>query len=563
MRKNVTRALALAVSAVMLMTACGGGSTTSTTAAPAAPAATQAAETKAEETKPAETVSDTNKAVVNTAGEATTGTGEKADKDTLVYVINMEPTTLDPIGAAMSDNYTKMLSIQIYDQLLREKVGDRTTLEPVLCEGYEFSDDGLELTFEIKQGVKFHNGAEMTAEDVAFSINRALESPNVSGTAGMMKNAEVVDDTHVKVNMEYAYAPVLNLFVHTAFSILNKEYVEKCEADGTNMGRNPIGTGAYKFVSWQNGSNIKLTKNEEWHMGDVAIPNVEFSFMADATTGAIALEAGDCDVFYGVDSADLPRLRENPDVDVLSVQSSGYYFIACNTEAGALSDVRVRQAIAKAVNRQEIIDGGQDGVGWVTEVPITPGIFGYLEDFRAFEQDIEGAKALLAEAGYADGLTLSMKCPETSYYARPAQVIQEELRQVGITVELTPMERGAFTTDVTNRDYELIYNWVGAQFPDADTIVSLIFNKDLAHEGSTTNMALINDDKAQELWQAGRVALDPQERLDIYRELCELNKEQSWYIPILTSTNSICARSYVGGCYGHASCYYHVSDWSF
>ena len=509
------------------------------------------------------TESETNKAVITTEGtDVTAGTGN-SDKDSLVFVINAEPNTLEPGASSSSDSYSRICMIQVYDTLLREKIGDRTTLEPLLAENWEFENDGKTVLFTLKKDVKFQDGDVMTAEDVAFSLNRAIAQPNNLDISSMMVEAKVVDDTHVALDLEYAYSPVLNILVNPAFAIISKDYYEKCEAEGINFGRNPMGTGAYRFIEWQNGANIKYEAFDQWHGGEVAIKNLEIRFMGDVTTGAIALESGDCDLFYGVDSADLPRLRSNPELNVLSVQSSGFYFIALNSASGALADQKVRQAVSYAINRQEIIDGGQDGVGWVTECPITPGIFGYQEDFHANAQDIEKAKALLAEAGYANGLTIKMKTPESSYYSRPAQVIQEQLRQVGITVELSTMERGAFNNDVANRDYESIYFWVGASYPDADNIVYKLFNKEFANATGATNMANVVNDDADRIVKEARTTIDKDTRYKLYGELSQLNNDNAWYIPILTSTNTICARADVAGAYGNSAGFYYVSDLSY
>jgi len=560
MKRKCLAMVGLAVSAVLMLSACGG------TVAPksAATSAKTTAASSAAKTASGSGQASTNKAVVTTkAGERTTANGKYKDKDTLVFSINAEPTSLEPGASSSSDSYSRICMIQCYETLLREAPADRTKLEPLVAESWEFAQDGKSVTFKIADGIKFSNGDTLTAEDVAFSLNKEMKAPAVSNASGMMDSAEVVDANHVKLNLKYSYKPVLNVLCNPVFSIIDKAYYEKCQSDGTNFGRNPIGTGAYVMKNWQNGQSITYEANPNWHGGKAAIKNLEIRFMSDATTAAIALESGDTDVFYGVDSADLPRLRENKDVNVLSVQSSGFYFIALNSTKAPLDNVNVRKAIALAVNRQEIIDGGQDGVGWVTECPITPGIFGYQTDFKAEAQNIDKAKQLLKDAGYANGLTINMKTPENSYYARPAQVIQEELRQIGITVNLSTMERGAFNQDVSNRDYDSIYFWTGASYPDADDIVYKLFNSQYANTTSITNMANVKNDDADKIINQARSSLDDKERMTLYGQLSKLNDDNAWYIPILTSTNTLCARAEVGGAYGNSAGFYFASDWNY
>jgi len=560
MKKRILALIGLAVSASLLLSACGG---TVASKSASASAKTTSASSDAKSASGSGQAS-TNKAVVTTkTGERTTANGKASGKDTVVFVINSEPTSLEPGATSSSDSYSRICMIQCYETLLREAPADRTKLQPLIAESWEFAKDGKSVTFKIADGIKFSNGDALTADDVEYSLNKEIKMPAVSDIASMMENAQKVDANHVKLNLKYSYKPVLNVLCNPVFSIIDKAYYEKCQSDGTNFGRNPIGTGAYILKNWQNGQSITYEANPNWHGGKAAIKNLEVRFMADATTAAIALESGDCDVFYGVDSADLPRLRENKDVNVLSVQSSGFYFIALNTEKTPLDNVKVRKAVALAINRQEIIDGGQDGVGWVTECPITPGIFGYQKDFKAEAQNIDKAKSLLKEAGYEKGFTLDMKTPESSYYSRPAQVIQEELRQIGITVNLSTMERGAFNQDVSNRNYESIYFWIGASYPDADNIVYKLFNSEYADAKSVTNMANLKNDDADKLIKDARSSLDDNERIKLYGQLSKLNDDNAWYIPILTSTNTLCARAELGGAYGNSAAFYFASDWNY
>ena len=559
MKRKLSRTIAMMAAIALLATGCGGSGDSGSTSAEAEGGAS----TEAEETV-SETVSAENKAVITVeAGQRTVADGSKADSDTLIFALNSEPLSLEPGAGSASDPYTKMAILQIYEPLVREAPADRTTLQPLLAESWEFSEDGTELTFTLKEGVTFSNGAPLTAEDVAFSINKVLGMPSTEQYKTIIKDAEVIDDQHVKLNLHYAYKPVLNILCNQIFAIINKEYYEQCEADGTNFGRNPMGTGAYVFVDWINGDSINFEANPNWHGGEVSIPNLQMKFMTDVTTTAINLEAGEVDVFSGVDSADLPRLRENPDIYVLSVQSSGFYPLCFNMEVEPLDDIRVRKAIQLAINRQEIIDGGADGIGWVTEAPITPGIFGYPDDFHGEPQNIEKAKELLAEAGYADGLDLTLKVQETSYYSRPCQVIQEQLRQIGINIELLTMEAGALTQDLCNRDYELAYTWLNADYPDADSIVQKLFNSNQADAAAVTNLSRVKSEEVDALLEKAQRSLDDQERIDLYYQLAEMNEENAWYVPIYTSTNTLCTTTAVGGAYANSAQYYFASDWTF
>ena len=500
---------------------------------------------------------------INMIGYTTEANGKGADKDTVRFISIIEPTTLEPGGTSSGDDYYRVVATNLYETLVREAPTDRTVLQPMLAEEWEIAPDGLSVDFTIKSGVKFHNGTEMTTEDVAYSLNRAINLATNVDLTGMMDRAEAVDDSHVVLYLKYPYKPVVNILTNPNFAILSKAYVEQCEADGTNLGRNPMGTGAYQFVSWTNGANITMKAFDQWNGGDVAIENLIFVFISDSTTAGIALESGDAQLFYGADSADLPRMIQNPDVNVMSVQSSGFYFLTLNTEDEVLSDERVRKAIQMAINRQEVIDGGQDGLGWIAPVPITPGIIGYPDEFVTDPQDVEGAKALLAEAGYSDGLTIQLDCPEYNHYSRPVQVVQEQLRRIGINAELNIMEKGAFDTDLSNRNYQIAYTWIGASYPDADCIVYKLFHSDYANTTGQTNLANVVNDEADRLVEEARQSLDDDEREALYLQLCELNQEHAWYIPILQSTNTVVASAELGGVTGNSGSFYYVSDYTY
>lgn len=502
---------------------------------------------------------DGDKTVVGDESKVTEGTG--TDRDTLLFAIGNEPASLDP-GEYNGDTSPTCI-LQCYDQLVREKIGDRSTIEPMLAESWEFEDEGKKIVFKIKQGVKFHDGSEMTVEDVAYSLNRSMALPSYSEYAPMLDNAEVIDDTHVVLNMKKPYAPIINLLAMAGFSIMSEDYAKQCEEDEVLIGRNPMGTGPYIFQEWKGGSALTYVANPNYWDGEPPIKNLEMRIMGDATTAAISLEAGDIDVFWGVDSADLPRLRTNDDLSVLSVQSSGFYYLGMNTAAAPFDDEKVRKAAQFCMDRQEIIDGGADGVGWETHCMITPGYFGYQDDFIDSEQDFEKSKKLLADAGYPDGIDVVMVTPEESWYARPAQVVQEQLRQGGFNVEMEIMERGSFNDKVGARDFEMTYYAVWPSIPDADDCVYQLFHKDYATTKGSANIGNIIDDEVTALVEEGRELVDPDERHAVYRKLTELNSERAYAVPILTSTNTICARKDVAGCYGHSGGLYRVADWSY
>lgn len=494
------------------------------------------------------------------SGQSVEGEAD-AERDTLLFAIGNDPSSLDP--GEYNEHASGICVLQCYDQLVREKIGDRSIIEPMLAESWDFQDEGKKIEFTIRQGVKFHDGSEMTAEDVAFSLNRSMALPIYAEYEEIFGAAEVIDATHVVLNMKKPYAPIINILSMPGFSIVSEDYYSQCEEDGILVGRNPMGTGPYIFQDWEGNSSVSYIANPDYWNGEPSIKNLEMRIMSDATTGAISLESGDIDVFWGIDSADIPRLRENDEIDVLTVQSSGFYYLGMNTAAAPFDDERVRKAAQFCVDRQDIIEGGADSVGWETHCMITPGYFGYQEDFKDVGQDLEKSKELLADAGYPDGIDVIMSVPEESWYARPAQVLQEQLRQGGFNVKLDIMERGSFTDKTGDRDFEMVYYAVWPSIPDADNCVYQVFHEDYATTKGAANIGGVIDNEMTTLVEEARALIDPDERYEAYGKLTELNSERAYYVPILTSTNTICARKHVIDCYGHSGSLYRVADWSY
>ncbi len=492
---------------------------------------------------------------------ADTEVGE-ATKDEFIFTVISEPAN---IGQEATNNNGRLCTIQVYDSLIKENGGDRNDLLPNLATEWEFSEDGYTLTFTIKEGVKFHNGETMTVEDVKFSLDHARSLSTNASTGPIIDDVQIIDDTHVAVILAYPYKPILNILAQPAYCIYNKEYTEQCEAEGIVMDRAPIGTGPYKFVSWVSGEEINFERFDDYHDQDhvAKMKNLKIKVMTDATTAALAIENGECDAFLGVNTADMPRLDANPDTVIYRTTSSGYHLLTLNTRREPFDNPKVRQAIAMAINVEEVFIGGHDSVGWITTQPITYGIFGYDEDFEGTEYDLEGAKALLAEAGYPDGFSCTLKVKQDSYYSMPAQVCVEQLRKLGLDIEIQIQETGTFDTEVdTNFDYDIAYEMTSAEYPDADATVFMRLHSSCINSPKG-NVAGANNEELDKLIEEARYEIDDEKRLELYRQISQINKEEVYYIPLVTSTNSVVVRKEVQGAYAHGGGQYRIADWSY
>lgn len=488
-------------------------------------------------------------------GGKSTASGESG-KDSLRFSINADIVSLDP--AAQKDTVSGMIASQIFDTLVRcESDG---TIVPGLAKSWEFGEDGKVVTFTLEEGVKFHNGETMTAEDVAFSINRAMENPMTSNVSGALDHAEA-DGEKVKLYMKDSFGPIIEGLSLSYMSVVSKKAVEEMGEEA--FAKNPVGTGAYQFVEWKNGEKIVLKAFDDYWRGTPAIKDVTFMIMTDKNTAAIALQNEEVDILYDPDIADRATL-EAADNLKLEVASSAphFYMIGFNTrDSKFFSDVRVRRAVAMALNREDILIGAADGNGVTVTCPITPASIGYQEDYEFYPQDIEGAKALLAEAGYPDGFTVTMKLNQSSLYTKPAEIVQEQLRQIGITVEFELMERATYLEVVQGKgtDYDITLYMFSAVYTDPDYI---FYGRVHSSNIGSSNYTNYNNPKADELVMEGRYSMEEAHRLEVYRELCDVIREDVPFIPLFAKPSSIAFNNKLSGVKSSPSNRYYIHEYS-
>ncbi|MDD2494995.1 MAG: ABC transporter substrate-binding protein, partial [Tissierellia bacterium] len=296
-------------------------------------------------------------------------------KDSVVFSINAEPSTLDPQKG--NDLLTFMVHCQIFDTLIRESSDG--TLVPGIAEEWKFSDDGKEIVFKLRNDVKFHNGDQMTADDVVFSFNRAINSTFTKRITGSMDRMEKVDDSNVKLILKYSYGPVLDCIATSNLGIVSQKAVE---ADEEGFARNPVGTGAFKFVEWSNGEKIVFESFDDYYRGEANIKNLTFKIISDKTSAAVALENGEVDVLLSPAEADRNNLIDNENIKYYETESNSFYFISFNNEEGLFSNKLLREAISYAIDRESLIIGALEGNGAALESAIPTNCFGAPQNFK-------------------------------------------------------------------------------------------------------------------------------------------------------------------------------------
>lgn len=370
-------------------------------------------------------------------------------KDAVVLAMTLEPPGLDPTAGAAS-SIAEIVQYNIFETLT--KINADGSVSPLLAESWEVSPDLKTYTFKLRRGVKFQNGEPFTAAAVKFSYDRAGgdKSTNKDKRTFAALTTQVVDDYTVVV-LNKDIDPDLLFILGQATSII----VEPKSAD-TNANK-PVGTGPYQLGNWNKGSSIVLTAWPGYrNAAALKIKRATFRFISDPAAQVAALLAGDVDAFPRVTPRSVAQFKSNPRFQVVVSGSRAKTILAINNAKKPLDDVRVRRAIAAAVDRKAVIEGAGDGYGLPIGSHYVPSAFGYVDTTGVNPYDPEKAKKLLAEAGIKTPLELNLTLPPTPYARQGGEVIAAQLAKVGIVAKIQNVEWAQWLSGTYgNKNYDL------------------------------------------------------------------------------------------------------------
>ena len=453
-----------------------------------------------------------------TTGGQTDGPDEA--RDSVVIALSGDISSMNPFdNAVLIDRYVRT---NYYESLVYYNGSD---FEPLLAESWEISPDGLEYVFHLKDGVSFHNGAELTADDVVFSLEQAKASPSWVAETASISAIEATDDRTVKVTLSETYAPFM-LSVASKVCIINKAYTEEGGEDSYSQ---PVGTGPYRFVDRVMGSEFNLEAFEDWHGGEVPIQHATYKVIAEASSAVMSLESGDIDLTYTMPSISVASLKENSAITVSEVPTQGSGYLVYNLEVAPFNDLNFRKALGYAVDRDTIITAALDGIGTKSTSVWGPTTVGYTGNYTWPEYDMEQAKEYLAQSSYNGEPIQFIVGNET--YKRLAVVVQESLNQLGITTEIEMMESNAWITDMKNGNYQMsfVINTVEA---DAD-----LWSTRFATTGiGVSNMSHLSRSDVDELFELGRATTDTAERCTYYDDIAKILIDDMVVVPVYYRT---------------------------
>ena len=443
-------------------------------------------------------------------------------------------------------------SRQIYNRLVEFELGT-TRIIPGLAESWAVSDDGLQYTFKLRKGVKFHSTDNFTpsrdfnADDVLFSFERQFSKSHpyhtVSGGAyeyfngmsmpDLLKKIEKVDDYTVRFTLNRPEAPMIANLAMDFASIHSAEYAEKMAAAGSmdDFDQSPVGTGPFKLIAYQKDAFIRYKAHPGFFRGQAAIDDLVFAITPDASVRYQKLKAGECHVMPYPNPADIAAMRTDPKVNLMSQEGLNVGYLAYNTKMAPFDNPSVRKALNMAINKEAIIDAVFQGAGQVAKNPIPPTIWSYNEATKDDSYDPAASRAALAAAGVQD---LKMKIwampvqrPYNPNARRMAELIQADFSKVGVEVEIVSYEWGEYLkrSKPIDRDGAVLLGWTGDN-GDPDNFLAVLLGCDGV---GGSNRAQWCHQPFEDLIQKAKVVSDPAERTRLYEQAqIEFKQQAPW-----------------------------------
>ena len=499
----------------------------------------------------------------------TLGLATGAHAKTLVYCSEGSPEGFNPSLYTAGTTFDAS-SRQIFNRLVEFERG-ATKIVPGLAETWSVSADGLEYTFNLRKGVKFHTTKDFTpsrdfnADDVIFSFERQRD-PNhpfskISGgqyeyfasmdMPNLLKAVEKVDDMTVKFVLNQPEAPFLANMGMDFASIMSAEQADAMMKAGTpeKVDLEPSGTGPFQLVAYQKDSQIRYKAHPDYWAGKAAIDDLIFAITPDASVRYQKLKANECQVMPYPNPADIEAMKKDSDITMLEQEGLNVGYLAFNTEKAPYTDKRVRQALNMAVNKQAIIDVVFQGAGKAAKNPIPPTIWSYNEAIKDYPYDVEKAKALLADAGVTGLKTniwaMPVQRPYNPNAKRMAELIQADWAKVGVEAEIVSFEWGEYLKRSKLGEHQtLLLGWTGDN-GDPDNFLYVLLGCEAAKDSA--NRARWCHKPFDDLLVAAKRTADVAERTKLYEQAQMVFKEEAPWITIAHSVVFMPVRKEVTG----------------
>jgi dipeptide transport system substrate-binding protein len=478
---------------------------------------------------------------------------------TLVYCSEGSPEGFNPQLFTSGTTYDAS-SVPIYNRLVEFKTGT-TELQPGLAEKWDVSEDGKIYTFHLRQGVKWQTTKDFkptrtfNADDVVFSFERQLDKNNkyhgVSGGSyeyfeGMdmpklIAKIEKVDDYTVRFTLTRPEAPFLADLGMDFASILSKEYADNMLKAGTpeKLDLNPVGTGPFVLQQYQKDSRILYKANPDFWGTKPKIDRLVFSITPDASVRYAKLQKGECQVMPYPNPADIASMKKDTKINLMEQPGLNVGYLSFNTEKKPLDNVKVRQALTMAVNKQAIIDAVYQGAGQAAKNLIPPTMWGYNNDVKDYAYDPAKAKELLKEAGMPDGFSIDLwampvQRPYNPNARRMAEMVQADWAKIGVKAKIVTFEWGEYLKRAKAGEHQTVMmGWTGDN-GDPDNFFATLFSCAAAKDGSNYSRWCYKP--FEDLIQPARAEADHNKRIELYKQAQVVMHDQAPALIIAHST---------------------------
>ena len=466
----------------------------------------------------------------------------------LKIALAAEPTSIDPLYHTFNPN--NQVSRHIFDRLVHQDARQR--LVPGVALSWKPIGDAV-WEFKLRSGVTFHDGAPLTADDIIFSIDRADKVPNSPASFAIytkaVKGIEVIDPLtlHIKTGAPYPLLPN-DLSI---ISLQEKRAVEGKSTEDFNRGTAAIGTGPYRFVEWVPGNRLVLERNDHYWGPKPDWAKVIMRPIPNNAARVAALLAGDVDFIENVPTADLTRIKANPALRVVQTVSNRIIYLHLDSNRdqspfvldndgkplakNPMKDQRVRLAMSKAINRQAIVERVMEGAAIPAGQLLPDGFFGVSPKLKPLAYDPEGAKQLLAEAGYADGFRLTLHSPNDRYVndEKVAQAIAQMLSRVGIKTDVQALPQAVYFPRASKLEFSfMLLGWGADTGEPSSTLKALLATYDPSKGRGSTNRGRFSSPKLDALLDEALATVDDEKRAGLLAQATEVGIEDVGMIPV-------------------------------
>lgn len=463
---------------------------------------------------------------------------------TLVFGRGGDSTSLDP-GSTTEGEAFKVTE-NVFDNLTHFGV-DNMDLEAGLATDWQVSDDGLTYTFELREGVKFHDDTDFNAEAVVYNFDRWKKgNESASGAdasfpyydsqfGNIIEEVVAVEEFKVEFHLKRPLAVFLKNLAMSPFAIVSPTAIEQ---HGDKINENPVGTGPFKFVEWRRNDRIVIEKNPDyWKEGYPKLDRVIFRSIPENSARMNALKTGEVDIIDGVNFSDVPQIEADATLQLFSRPSLNIAYVGLTVTRGPMGDKKVRQALNHAVDKEAIINAFYEGYAVPAINPMPPVVAGYNDAIPDYPFDLDRAKELLAEAGYPDGFEMELWAmpvprPYMPNGEKVAEAIAANFEKIGVKAKLVTFEWGAYLDKASRGEADaFMLGWTGDN-GDADNFLYVLLDEDNI---GTNNYAYYENSQLHDILIEAQSEIDEARRVELYKQAQEIIKDDAPWIPLVHS----------------------------